>query len=183
MGETWLTERLAARPPRPMDQEQYIELFLDPAVGAWLRPAPLGPFDDAEIVEMLANDEVHWAEHGFGPWVLADRDGGSIVGRGGLQWTRIDGERVVELPWTVRSGLWGLGLGTEAAAAAIEWAGTLGLNEVVALILPTNSSSRRVAEKVGLEPEGETLHAGLLHLVYRAQTVNGRSRQTPARSR
>jgi ribosomal-protein-alanine N-acetyltransferase len=166
MSEQWRTERLLARPPQPADRDAYRDLFLDPAVGAWLRPSPLPPYTAAEIDEMLANDQWHWTEYGFGAWTLLDRDG-SVVGRGGLQWTEVDDARVVELPWTIRSQQWSRGLGTEAARAAIEWARSLALPEVIALIVPANLRSRRVAEKAGLELDGETLHAGLPHLVYR----------------
>jgi ribosomal-protein-alanine N-acetyltransferase len=168
MDGTRLTDRLLARPPVAADGEAYRALFLDPAIGAWLRPAPLGPFSSGQIAEMLAMDKAHWAEYGFGPWALVDRGSEALVGRGGLQWTRMDGERVIELPWTIDSKLWGEGFGTEAAAAAVTWSRELGLAGVVALILPTNTASRRVAEKVGLRVDGETLHAGLPHLIYRA---------------
>jgi RimJ/RimL family protein N-acetyltransferase len=167
MQEEWLTERLRARAPGPDDQDGYLSLFLDPAVGDWLRPPPLDPFAEGEILEMLVEDEWHWAEHGFGPWALIDREAGAIVGRGGLRWTDLDGTRAVELPWTVGSGHWNRGLATEAAAAAVEWARSLQLPEVIALIAPDNARSRRVAEKVGLRPGGDTTHAGLPHLVYR----------------
>ncbi len=75
--------------------------------------------------------------------------------------------RVVELPWAIGSEHWNRGLAAEAALAAIEWAGSLGLHEVVALIMAGNSRSRKVAEKAGLRREGETRHAGLPHLMYR----------------
>ena len=37
----------------------------------------------------------------------------------------------------------------------------------MALVLPANVSSRRVAEKVGCEEDGEVPHAGMPHLLYR----------------
>jgi len=167
MGEGWETPRLLARPPELADEDGYRTLFLDPAVGEWLRPAPMKPFDAGEVVEMLGEDRRHWAKHGFGPWLLVDREDGSAVGRGGLRWTEIDERLTVELPWAVRSDRWGQGLASEAAAAAVEWAGSLRLPEVAALVLPGNLRSRRVAEKAGLRLSGDTLHAGMPHLLYR----------------
>jgi RimJ/RimL family protein N-acetyltransferase len=73
----------------------------------------------------------------------------------------------VELPWTVRSDHWQQGIATEAVLAAVDWARSSDLEEVVALIRPENGASRRVAEKAGLQEEGTTLHAELDHLVYR----------------
>jgi RimJ/RimL family protein N-acetyltransferase len=166
-GREWLTPRLLAREPSPEDEDGYFGVFLDKAVAEWLRPPPMPSLGAGEVSEMLAEDRRHWAEHGFGPWVLLEREGGEIVGRGGLRWTEIDGKRVVELPWALRSDRWGGGLATEAASAAVEWAETLPLDEVAALVIPGNMRSRRVAEKAGLVLAGETLHAGLPHLVYR----------------
>jgi RimJ/RimL family protein N-acetyltransferase len=167
MDDQLLTERLRARPPGPGDRSAYRALFLDPAVGKWLGPAPTQPFSDAEILGMLSADERHWREHGFGPWVLVERDGGAVVGRGGLRWTELEDRLAVELPWAIGSRHWNRGLATEAASAAIDRAHSLMLPEVIALIVPENVASRRVAEKAGLEVDGETRHAGLAHLVYR----------------
>lgn len=167
MGEEWQTARLLARPPEPGDEQGYHRLFVDPAVSKWLRPAPMKPFGTAEVVEMLGEDRRHWTEHGFGPWVLVERENGEMVGRGGLRWTEIDGRLAVELPWAIRSDRWGEGLASEAARAAIEWAGTLELAEVAAVVLPGNLRSRGVAENAGMQLEGDTLHAGIPHLLYR----------------
>lgn len=167
MVKEWLTERLLARPPRPADRAGYRVLLLDPAVGGWLRPAPMPLFDEADALAILASDERHWSDHGFGPWVLIERAQGTMVGRGGLQQIELDGEPAVELPWAIRSDHWNRGLASEAAAAALAWAKTSGLSEVVALTTPENLASRRVAEKVGFVVDGETQHAGIPHLVYR----------------
>jgi [ribosomal protein S5]-alanine N-acetyltransferase len=167
MAEEWETARLLARAPGPTDEEGYRRLFLDPAVNEWLRPAPMTPFADREVAEMLAEDGRHWSGHGFGPWALLSREDGEMVGRGGLRWTEIDDRLTVEMPWAIRPDLWGQGLASEAASAAVEWAGALGLADVAALVLPGNLRSRRVAEKAGLRLAGDTLHAGMPHLVYR----------------
>ncbi|MET0306090.1 MAG: GNAT family N-acetyltransferase [Solirubrobacterales bacterium] len=163
----WRTSRLLARRPDASSQSAYRSLLLDPAVGEWLRPPPLEPFDDAAILGMLSKDERHWSEHGFGPCALIEEATGSMVGRGGLQRTELDGALAVELPWTIDSAHWGQGLATEAASGALEWARSLDLSEVVALIMAGNAASRRVAEKIGLRRDGETQHAGLPHLVYK----------------
>jgi RimJ/RimL family protein N-acetyltransferase len=167
MSDVGSTERLLLRPPRRADQGSYLSLFLDPAVGEWLRRSPTEPLSETRILGMLSADERHWGEYGFGPWLLEERESGAIVGRGGLRWTELEDGWVVELPWAVASGCWGRGFATEAARAAVEQAGGLKLPEVIALIVPGNARSRRVAEKVGFELDGETLHAGLPHLVYR----------------
>jgi RimJ/RimL family protein N-acetyltransferase len=166
MADEWLTERLLARPPAADDLDAYRRMFLDPAIGEWLRPTPLPPFTEQDVLELLGRDEQHWAVNGFGPWALADRGDGAVIGRGGLRWTEVDGRLVAELPWTIASNRQREGLASEAAAAAIAWAETIELAELAALIRPQNSASLRVAEKVGLRRGREVLHAGLPHLVY-----------------
>ena len=74
---------------------------------------------------------------------------------------------MVELAWSVEPHLHGSGYATEMASAAIAWARELRFEEVVALVLPANAASRRVAEKAGFERNGEVTHAGLPHLLFR----------------
>ncbi len=162
-----MTERLLVRAPSADDLPAYERHFLRPEIERWLRPPPLRPFDAAQVRELLDRDLRHWDEHGFGPWVLEDRDGGAFVGRGGLAWTTIDDVLTVELPWSIEPARHGEGLATEAALRAVGHANSLGFEEVVALILPHNLASRRVAEKVGMRPGEEVDHAGLPHVLYR----------------
>ncbi len=70
------------------------------------------------------------------------------AGSGGPRWMAPRGG---ELPWAIGSEHWNRGLAAEAALAAIEWAGSLGLHEVVALIMAGNSRSRKVAEKAAIK--------------------------------
>jgi RimJ/RimL family protein N-acetyltransferase len=162
-----MSERLLVRAPTVDDLRTYETHFLRPEIGRWLRPPPLQPFDQPQILELLDRDCRHWDDHGFGPWVLEDRRSGEFVGRGGLAWTEIEDVLAVELPWSVEPVRHGEGLATEAAAQAIEHARSLGFVEVVALILPHNTASRRVAEKVGMQAGQEVEHAGLPHVLYR----------------
>jgi len=56
---------------------------------------------------------------------------------------------------------WGGGLATEAAKAGVTYGfETLGLERIISIIQPGNTASRRVAEKAGLSPRGETRWRG-----------------------
>jgi ribosomal-protein-alanine N-acetyltransferase len=155
------------RQPDPGDEPGYRALFTDPDVSAWLRPEPEPPFTPSDLAEMLADDLRHWRDAGFGPWVLVEAEGEELVGRVGLHRTSVGGELVTELAWTVRPAWQGQGLATAAAIAGAELGRAVGLEELVALVLPANLASRRVAEKVGMRATGEVTHAGLPHLLYR----------------
>jgi RimJ/RimL family protein N-acetyltransferase len=161
------TERLRLRRPRRDDRALYHAHFTHPAVECWLRPPPLPPFNAGAIDELVAGDEAHWTDHGFGPWVAVDREGGTFVGRGGLHWTTVEEIATIELAWSIEPHLHGNGYATEMAEAACDWAGEMRIEELVALVLPANAPSRRVAEKLGCEEDGEVEHAGLPHLLYR----------------
>jgi len=165
--EQRLTERLICRRPRPSDRGGYEAVLLDSEVEVRLRAAQAPPMDEVGVAERLAADEAHWDEHGFGPWALVERESGTVVGRGGLQWRALKEGNFVELPWAIDSPHWNRGLATEAAEAALAWARELGFRETVALITPDNAASRRVAEKIGMRETDRAVHAGLLHLVYR----------------
>lgn len=161
------TQRLLLRPPTPEDRVAYHAHFTRPAVERWLRPPPLPPFNPRVLDELIEGDCTHWSDHGFGPWVLIDRQSGKFAGRGGLAWTTVEETAEIELPWSIEPALHGQGLATEAATAAVEWARELRFEQVVALVLPANAASRRVAEKAGFERNGKVLHAGLPHLLFR----------------
>lgn len=161
------TKRLLARRPIPEDRATYHAHFTQSQVERWLRPSPLPPFDAKVIDELLLGDCTHWADHRFGPWVLLDKETGEFAGRGGLSWTAVEGLAEIELPWSIEPHLHGRGLATEAATAATEWARELGFDQVIALTLPHNVASQRVAQKAGFAQDGECLHAGLPHLLFR----------------
>jgi RimJ/RimL family protein N-acetyltransferase len=161
------TKRLLARKPTPDDRAIYHAHFTQPEVERWLRPSPLPPFDAQVIDELILGDCTHWADHGFGPWILVHRETGEFAGRGGLAWTAVEGLAEVELPWSIEPHLHGNGLATEAATAACDWARELGFEQVIALTLPHNVASQRVAQKAGFEQAGECVHAGLPHLLFR----------------
>jgi RimJ/RimL family protein N-acetyltransferase len=165
------TERLLLRRPSPEDRALYHAHFTHPAIERWLRPPPLPPFNAGALDELLAGDEAHWSDHGFGPWILIHRETGAFAGRGGLHWTTVEETAMVELAWSVEPHLHNSGYATETAEAAIDWARELEFQELVALVLPANVSSQRVAEKIGCEVRGKVAHAGMPHLLYRLRVA------------
>jgi [ribosomal protein S5]-alanine N-acetyltransferase len=161
------TEHLRLRRPAPADLAAYEALFARPEVEAWLRPAPLEPFTATEAREMLHADIGHWRELAYGPWALIEKESERFVGRAGLHRTTVEGAPETELAWTTDPACQGRGYATAAAREALDLARAVGLREVVAMALPANAASRRVAEKIGMREAGEISHAGLPHLLYR----------------
>lgn len=123
---------------------------------------------DAETATYLERNLAHWAEHGFGIWILRDPGTGRVVGRAGLRHLTVEGVAEIELGFALFPEFWGRGLATDAARACvtigIEW---LGLSSLVALTLPANLASQRVLRKAALVQEREVAHAGAPHLLFR----------------
>lgn len=142
----------------------YRQLFLDPAVTAWLRPPPLRPMGEGDVIGLLERDIQHWRQRGWGPWAV--RVDGAFAGRCGLCTTEVQGVREIELAWSVVPSLQGRGIATECAVRGLAWAAELGLPRIIALTLGDNSASRRVMEKAGLRYERDVIHAGLPHVLY-----------------
>lgn len=174
-----VTERLRCRAPGVGDERHYEALTSSAEVGAWLRPPPLDPFGSADAARWLDSDVQHWRAHGFGPWVLFDHSDGSFVGRAGLHWTEVEGQRVIELAWALLPEWWGRGLATEAAVAAIGVARERGIERLVAFTLISNVASRRVMHKAGLRLLREIEHAGLPHVLYELDVGRTQRLATP----
>jgi RimJ/RimL family protein N-acetyltransferase len=168
-GDARTTERLTLRPPGPGDAPGYRALLTHPVIGQWLRPQPMRPFQAADGDLWLNEDEGHWERFGFGPWAVRERASGDYLGRVGLRWTDVGERAGIEVLWAIDPGRHGEGFAAEAAAAALDLAGDLELDEVFAMVLPINAASLRVAEKIGLERSGEVEHAGLDHVLFRTE--------------
>jgi RimJ/RimL family protein N-acetyltransferase len=174
-GEARTTERLLLRRPGPGDAPAYRALLMHPTIGEWLRPPPLAPFEPADGELWLDADARHWERFGFGPWAVVERRSGDYLGRVGLRWSEVGDRAGIEVLWSIDPGRHGEGFAGEAAAAALDFAAALELDEVFAMILPTNPASLRVAEKIGMAPDGKVEHAGFDHLLFRAAPRSGSS--------
>ncbi len=161
------TPRMSGEPIGPEHESEIAELILDPRVYRTLWPWSSAP-TRADVRASLMDKREHWERHGFGLWLLRDRESGLMVGRGGLQYTDAIGGFAVEAAWTVVPERWGQGLATELAIASVSVAfDVLQLRDLIAITLPDNHASRRVMDKAGFGYDRDIEHAGLRHLLYR----------------
>jgi RimJ/RimL family protein N-acetyltransferase len=167
-GDARTTERLLLRPPGPGDGPGYRALLMHPVVGEWLRPRPMHPFEPADGDAWLAEDENHRQRFGFGPWAVIEQASGDYLGRVGLRWTEVGDRAAIEVLWAIDPERHGEGFAGEAGAVALDLAADLELDAVFAMVLPVNQASLRVAEKIGMERDGEVVHADLAHVLFRA---------------
>ena len=112
-----------------------------------------GPVDPAQAWRDMAFLAGHWELRGYGHWVLELRDTGEPVGRAGL--LNPHGWPGLEVGWTVARRALGQGVRARGCARRMRLgARRAGARHIVSLILPSNTNSIRVAEKLGEQVEG-----------------------------
>lgn len=158
------TRRLILRGFEERDLDAYAEMCADAEVMQYIGRG--NPLDRAESWRSMAMLIGHWELRGYGLWAVEDRQTGTLLGRVGC-W-QPEGWLGLELGWTIRKAFWGQGYATEAAIASRDYAFTvLNAAEVISLIRPNNSASRRVAEKIGAQLAETTVIFGAEAVVYR----------------
>lgn len=116
-----------------------------------IRYAQDKPFADiAEASRVLREAPLDdYETYGYGRLAVVLKQTGELIGFCGMKYIQELGRN--ELGYRYKRPFWGQGLGSEAGQATLEYACTqLGMDEAIALILPANIGSVRVAEKLGM---------------------------------
>lgn len=158
------TVRLSFRPYRVDDFQFYLSLWQDPDV---VRFIGSGEVHDKANLKMNYPYWLSRSELGKGVLVMVLKATQQAVGHVGLVPQEIDGTLHMELGYWVAKRYWGRGLATEAALLFRDLAfDQLHLNEIVSLIQPNNLRSIRVAQKIGMQHQCDTVFRGKLVNVY-----------------
>jgi RimJ/RimL family protein N-acetyltransferase len=129
-----------------------------------------GVRDEAGTVAYLEMNMKHWADHGFGMWMLRDAASSAVIGRAILRHLAVEGTDEVEVGYGFMPDYWGCGLATEIAEACVRIGfEQLGLASLVAITTAPNLASQRVLSKAGLVYERDIVHAGLPHMLFRTR--------------
>jgi RimJ/RimL family protein N-acetyltransferase len=161
--EAIITNRLRLRPFRPDDVDALHAMWSHPEVGRWVGGTHA---DVTESVEELEEHLTHQARHGFAFWAVEERESGRLVGEVGLMLFENRGPDV-EIGWCVRRDVWGRGYAQEAASAWLDAGFTeLGLDRIIAVVLPSNTRSRRLCERLGMRETGMRWAYGADHVLY-----------------
>lgn len=141
------TDRLLLRPYCMADVDDVFANASDPEWGRYIQvPAPYTPRDAEEFVARVVltdpADNLRWA------LVHEGRVAGNVDLTPGP-------EGVAELGYALARPLWGQGLATEAATAALAYGfESLSLVRIFAYAVSANAASQRVLEKLGMKREG-----------------------------
>jgi RimJ/RimL family protein N-acetyltransferase len=149
----------------PRHLADLIEFHRDPKIMAGLG----GVRDEEQTSQYLSRNLDHWAEHGFGVWMLRERGGSAFIGRAILRYLPLQGISEIEIGFALYPQFWGRGLATEVAqtCAAFAWR-DLGAPSLVGVTAPVNRASQRVLIKVGFHYEREIVLEGTRCCLYRA---------------
>jgi RimJ/RimL family protein N-acetyltransferase len=146
------TKRLLLRRQIISDLDDLWALYCDPEITKYIPDAPRSHEEAKEELNWHMNGHPQYPELGL--WATIYKETGKFIGRCGLlPWT-IEGQREVEVAYTIAREFWGQGLGTEAARGILKYGfEKLNLRRLICLIDPDNIASQRVAEKVGMSLE------------------------------
>lgn len=155
------TQRLLLRQWRIADREPFAALNADPIVMAHF-PAPLAR---QQSNAMADGCEQVIAARGWGPWATEIKATGEFIGCVGLDIPRDDlpVSPCVEILWRLARTHWRQGFATEAARGALRIGfEVLKLPKIVAFTVPSNTRSRAVMERLGMQMDAASFeHPGL----------------------
>lgn len=138
------TERLILRSPQSEDFEPWVRFHADEEVMRFLGGVQGPELTWRSVCAMTGS----WVIEGFSMFSIIEKESGQWVGRLG-PW-RPNGWPGTEIGWGLARSAWGKGYATEGAIAAMNYAvETLGWTEIIHTILPDNTASIKVAERLG----------------------------------
>ena len=143
-GPTLETSRLLLRPLSGEDFPGFVELMSDP-----LSAHHIGGVQPRSMAWRLFSTMVGaWPLLGYSMFSVIEKQSGRWIGRVG-PW-QAEGWPGTEVGWGLIRDAWGKGYATEAARVCMAWAfDSLGWDEVIHCIDPTNAPSQEVAKRLG----------------------------------
>jgi ribosomal-protein-alanine N-acetyltransferase len=149
------TPRLVLRPLTLEDTDALLAVLGDPVA---MKHYPK-PFTREMTVEWIEWSLKNYARFGFGLWAVILKEDGRLIGDCGITMQMVDGVPREEIGYHILRELWGRGYATEAAAGVRDYGfGVLGLQQLMSWMTVGNTASRRVAERVGMVLEKETVN-------------------------
>src|SRR6266704_6765844 len=157
------TPRLILRPFDEKDVDQMSELMANPDFMRF----SLGPKTHAQTAAFLETVIGLYRAGLPSPFAVVIRSDGVLVGYCGFLHQEVDGEKEIEIGYRLHPDYWNKGIATEGARAVRDHAfRDLKLPRVISLIHYDNTPSRRVAEKIGMLFERQTVFKGFPTLVF-----------------
>ena len=146
------TDRLRLRRLSPGDAEFVLRLLNEPSFIQNIGDRGVRNADDARAY-ILNGPVASYEKHGFGLWLVEEKESGEPVGICGL--LKRDALEDVDLGYALVPEHWSKGYASESASAVMAYArAKLGLGRILAIVDAGNQGSIRLLEKIGFECEG-----------------------------
>jgi RimJ/RimL family protein N-acetyltransferase len=158
------TARLHLRPFTSADQAAIHAIYADPEVMRFVGHGAHRTMAETATALRTYGDVL--ARRGYSFLAVTEREGGALIGDGGLHPLAGAGPDV-ELGYTLARRAWGKGYATELGRALVQYAFTvLQVPRVVAQVEPANAGSRNVLMKLGMTERELRTAYGRPHLLY-----------------
>jgi RimJ/RimL family protein N-acetyltransferase len=156
MAQLLETERLSLRPWQADDAATALGAYGDAAVARWLTPA-MDRVRDQEAMRLVLQQWV--AEDArmvvpAGRWAVELRQDGRLIG--GATLLPLPPDEEFEVGWQLHPDAWGHGYASETGRALARWAFDQGIEQVIAVVRPSNTRAEAVVRRIGMEWVGET---------------------------
>jgi [ribosomal protein S5]-alanine N-acetyltransferase len=162
------TSRLVLRKFQWSDVDALAPILNNPLV---MKFSPTGVLSIAQTQSKIEGFITCYKEHGFGKWAVVLKESDRLIGYCGIAVEQIDHQPEKELGYRLDSKVWGQGLATEAAIAALQYGfGSLKLPYILGIVESANTASVRVLEKIGMRFDRTTIFHQRKMDVYRRDT-------------
>ncbi len=156
MAQRLVTERLVLRPWTPDDADAALAAYGNGNVARWLAPE-MDTVPDPAAMRLVLQQWV--AEDArmltpAGRWAIELREDHQLIGGATLLPLLPDDE--FEVGWQLSPAAWGHGYAAEAGLAMARWAFDQGIEQVIAVVRPTNKRAEAMVRRIGMEWVGET---------------------------
>ena len=159
------TPRLILRPFELADIESSWVMNKDAEVSRYTGDGGVVSRDEMErrIREDVMGD---YEKYGFGRLAVEVKGGERFIGFAGLKY--LEDLKEVDLGYRLMKKYWGRGYATEAASACLDYGfDQLNLSEIIAMVLPANTASIRVLEKLGFTYSEDRIEDGTKMQVFK----------------
>lgn len=162
------TKRLILREYIEKDYNDLCEILQDKEVMLYYEHS----FSDEEVkswVNRLMTE--HYKKHGFGLWIIENKDNGAVLGQCGLTVQELDDKEYLEIGYLFKKRHWHNGYAVEAATACKNYAFEyLKAEKVCSIIRATNTASQNVVLRIGMKKTKEIIkryyNMDMLHYIY-----------------
>lgn len=168
---TFETERLLLRPYTLDDAEVAFAVNCDPEVSKYSGD---GGVKTREEMGVILRDHViaDYAKYGYGRYAVVLKESAEYIGFSGLKYLAdVDS---VDMGYRFAKKIWGQGIATESCRPFLEFAfQTLGLKKLIGVVMPENTGSVRVLEKLGFSLERQFVEDGVDWRQYQLRNNDG----------